>query len=146
MASKHAKDEKANNRKQRRKKGKALRIIMIIVFIIIMIIAGVVAGGYWYVNDKLGKMQKVEINEEELEINEEVEQNLSQYRNIAIFGVDSRANDLGKGNRSDLDETDMKGHEKFESKEEMYATYSKYYNKTIDENTLVKIIKFELIQ
>lgn len=45
----------------------------------------------------------------------------------------------------DLDEKDMEGHEKFESKEEMYATYSKYYNKTIDENTLVKIIKFELI-
>ena len=45
----------------------------------------------------------------------------------------------------DLDEKDMEGHEKFESKEEMYATYSKYYNKTIDENILVKIIKFELI-
>lgn len=37
------------------------------------------------------------------------------------------------------------GHEKFASKEEMYATYSTYYNKTVDENTLVKIIKFELI-
>ncbi len=45
----------------------------------------------------------------------------------------------------DLDEKDMEGHEKFETKEEMYETYSKYYNKIIDENTLVKIIKFELI-
>jgi len=45
----------------------------------------------------------------------------------------------------DLDAKDMEGHEKFKSKEEMYATYSAYYNKTVDENTLVKIIKFQLI-
>ncbi len=45
----------------------------------------------------------------------------------------------------DLNEQDLDGHEKFGSKEEMYATYSTYYNKTVDENTLVKIIKFELI-
>ena len=45
----------------------------------------------------------------------------------------------------DLDEQDLNGHEKFASKEQMYATYSTYYNKTVDENTLVKIIKFELI-
>lgn len=45
----------------------------------------------------------------------------------------------------DLNEQDLDGHEKFESKDEMYATYTTYYNKTVDENTLVKIIKFELI-
>ncbi len=45
----------------------------------------------------------------------------------------------------DLNEQDLEGHEKFASKEEMYATYSTYYNKTVDDNTLVKIIKFELI-
>ena len=45
----------------------------------------------------------------------------------------------------DLQEDDLEGHEKFVSKEEMYATYSTYYDKTVDENTLVKIIKFELI-
>lgn len=46
---------------------------------------------------------------------------------------------------SELDEKDLDGHEKFNSKEEMYATYTKYYNKEVDENTVVKIIKFELI-
>lgn len=45
----------------------------------------------------------------------------------------------------DLEPQDLEGHEKFASKEEMYATYSTYYNKKVDENTLVKIIKFELI-
>ena len=46
----------------------------------------------------------------------------------------------------DLDEEDIEGHEKFSSKEEMYETYSTYYNKKVDKNTVVKIIKFELIQ
>ena len=45
----------------------------------------------------------------------------------------------------DLDEKDMERHEKFVSKEEMYETYSTYYNRTVDENTLVKIIKFEIL-
>ena len=45
----------------------------------------------------------------------------------------------------ELEEKDLEGHEKFNSKSEMYATYSKYYNKNVDENTIVKIIKFEII-
>ena len=69
--------------------------------IIILIIAGVIAGGAWYVGDKFGKMQQVDINEEDLDIDEKVEESLSGYRNIAIFGVDSRSSNLGKGNRSD---------------------------------------------
>lgn len=48
-------------------------------------------------------------------------------------------------NFKELNEKDIDGHEKFTSKEEMYATYSTYYNKKVDENTIVKIIKFELI-
>src|SRR3989344_623408 len=40
-----------------------------------------------------------------------------------------------------LNEEDLKGHEKYESKEEMYKTYSQYYNKKINEDSIVKIIK-----
>ena len=87
--------------KQNKKKGKALKIILIILLFIIVIIAAVFAGGYWYVNDKLGKMQQVEIKDEDLNIDEKVEENLTDYRNIAIFGVDSRSSNLGRGNRSD---------------------------------------------
>jgi hypothetical protein len=44
----------------------------------------------------------------------------------------------------ELTEEDWVGHEKFENDEEMYKTYSGYYNQDVNENTLVKIIKFEL--
>lgn len=97
MAGKHTIHEQKNKKKNK----KGLKIFGIIMLILVLIIAGVAAGGYWYVTDKLGKMQQVEISEEDLNIDAQVEENLSGYRNIAIFGVDSRGSDLGKGNRSD---------------------------------------------
>ena len=69
--------------------------------LIIVLVASAIGGIYWYANDKLSKMQQVEIKEEDLNINDQVEENLTGYRNIAIFGVDSRSSSLGKGNRSD---------------------------------------------
>lgn len=43
-----------------------------------------------------------------------------------------------------LTEEDWGGHEKFSSDKEMYATYSKYYSRVVDNNSSVKIIKFKL--
>ncbi len=83
--------------KRKSKKGKTLKIIGILLLIIIIIIAGIAVGGYSYIVSKLDKMQQVQINVDELNVNEE----LSGYRNIALFGVDSRDSNLGKGNRSD---------------------------------------------
>ena len=100
MSRKH-KEKQENNRRNSKKSRKGLKIFGIIMLVLILIIAGIVAGGAWYVGDKFGKMQQVDIDEEDLDINEKVEENLSGYRNIAIFGVDSRDSDLGKGNRSD---------------------------------------------
>ena len=87
--------------KENKKFRKVLKIFGIIVLMLVLFIAGMLGGAYWYVNDKLGKMQQVEIKEEDLKIDEQVEENLTGYRNIAIFGVDSRSSSLGKGNRSD---------------------------------------------
>ena len=45
----------------------------------------------------------------------------------------------------ELTEEDWDGHEKFPSEEELYKTYSKYYNYQIDKDTPLKVIKFELV-
>ncbi|MCI8362655.1 MAG: LCP family protein [Clostridia bacterium] len=105
MAGKHSagniKKEKVDSRNTKtrsgKKKNKALKVIGIILLILIVILAGIGVGGYSYIVNKLNKMQQVDINVDELDINEE----LSGYRNIALFGVDSRDSNLGKGNRSD---------------------------------------------
>ena len=46
----------------------------------------------------------------------------------------------------DMNEEDKKGHEKFSSNEEMYKTYSKYYNARIIPETKLKVIKFKINQ
>lgn len=50
---------------------------------------------------KLGKIQQVDLSEEDLGVSTEVEQELQEYRNIAILGIDSVADSYDKGNRSD---------------------------------------------
>lgn len=44
-----------------------------------------------------------------------------------------------------LNEEDKAGHEKFKDDEEMYRTYTGYYNRAVDKDTIVKIIWFTLI-
>lgn len=44
-----------------------------------------------------------------------------------------------------LTQEDWEGHEKFTSNHEMYQTYSGYYKTEVNENTLVKVIRFKVI-
>lgn len=52
---------------------------------------------------KQTSMQKINVKEEDIVINDTVENNVAMkgYRNIALFGLDARDKNLGKGNRSD---------------------------------------------
>ena len=95
MGGKHTENEEKNVKR------KGLKILGIILLILVLLVGTILAGAYWYINDKFEKMQQVEIKEEELKIDEQVEEKLEGYRNIAIFGVDSRNSDYGRGNRSD---------------------------------------------
>lgn len=45
----------------------------------------------------------------------------------------------------ELTDIEKEGHEEFSSDEEMYTTYSKYYNMEVTPKTRVKVIKFRLI-
>lgn len=86
---------------KKKTKHKKLKIFGKVILVFVIILAMLLGAAYWYVNNKMGKMQKVEINDADLGISKEANSNLSKYRNIAIFGVDSRADDYGVGNRSD---------------------------------------------
>lgn len=84
-----------------KKKSKALKIflrILLAILIIIVILAGIAAG---LVANKLGKINIEEIDKTAIGISEETKEELSGYRNIALLGIDSRADDYGLGNRSD---------------------------------------------
>lgn len=79
---------------------KALKIIGIILLIFVILVAAAAAGAYIFIQQKFAKMQKVEINKDELNISEEIEAHLENYRNIAIFGIDSWGS-YETGDRSD---------------------------------------------
>ena len=96
--------EKPNRRSMetRPKKRKGLKIFGITVLVLIIILLAIVGGTYFYIQDKLNKIQHVDIDVSQLDISDQVEENLSGYRNIALFGIDSRSlDDYGTGNRSD---------------------------------------------
>lgn len=45
----------------------------------------------------------------------------------------------------ELKEEDKKGHEKYGNDRQMYKIYSGYYKKDVTPDTLVKIVRFELV-
>ena len=72
-----------------------------IFFIIILIILGLLLGaGYAFLANKLSSMDYMEIDESSIAVNSGVEEYLKDYRNIALFGVDSRDNSFSN-TRSD---------------------------------------------
>lgn len=54
--------------------------------------------------------------------------------------------DVVKKPFGNLTKEDKEGHERFESSEIMYQTYSKYYNKTVTADTSVRVIKFKVLK
>lgn len=79
---------------------KVLKVIGIIFLVLLIILVAVLAGGYIFIQQKFAKTQTVDIDKENLNISEKVEEHLADYRNIAIFGIDSWGN-YDTGDRSD---------------------------------------------
>lgn len=86
---------------EEKKNKKGLKTFGIIVLVLLIILAIIVGGTFAFIHSKLSKMQQVDLNEDDLNVSAQAEQQLAEYRNIAIFGVDSRDDSYDKGNRSD---------------------------------------------
>ena len=87
--------------KRKKKMNKGLKIFLIILLVLVIFILGLGVAGYTFVNGKIGKMQQENIDTTAVGINEDTKKELKGYRNIALLGIDSRADDYGLGNRSD---------------------------------------------
>ena len=90
-----------NNQKDKKTKKKGLKLFGKIVLVLIILLAIIIGSIFFAIYSKLSKMKQIDLNEEDLGVSSQAEETLSEYRNIAIFGVDSRSNDLEQGNRSD---------------------------------------------
>ena len=92
----------SKGKKSMSKKRKARKRRRIIMFTVEMVALVVLAVVLWAVL-KQTSIQKINVNEEDIVINDTVENNTAMkgYRNIALFGIDARNDNLDKGNRSD---------------------------------------------
>ena len=50
------------------KKRKGLKIFGIIILILIILLVAIIGGTYWFVQDKLSKIQQVDLKEEDLKV------------------------------------------------------------------------------
>ena len=96
-------NNKATNTKNQNKNGSMIK--WVVAFFAELIILGLMVVAYlmFYFDSKIGKINKVEIDEGDLAINEELDtSSQSKYKTIALFGVDARdVSNLGQGTRSD---------------------------------------------
>ena len=79
-----------------KKRKSSRKIILWIISILLIAIFSLFIGGYFYVHNTLNKVDELEINtdNENIGIKEETEEEFKEIRNIALFGIDSRNDDL----------------------------------------------------
>ena len=94
----------SEEKKKSRKKKKSKVAFFITMLLAEMLVLGVIFA-YAYALKQYSKIQRPEYDVEEVAntgLSEKKLQEMRGYRNIALFGVDSRDNSVGKGNRSDV--------------------------------------------
>lgn len=88
-------------KKKKKKSNKRLVIALVIVLVMVIALGGVIVAGLSVVHDKLDKVSKVQVNTEALGIDDRVAEELKNYRNIALLGIDARNMDDDSNTRSD---------------------------------------------
>lgn len=96
--STHSKKAQTKRRKARKRR----RMILFGVEILLLAVLGIALFAVL----KVDNVERVQLKDSDVIINEQVKQNtesgsMKGYRNIALFGVDSRKGELGKGQRTD---------------------------------------------
>lgn len=85
--------------KKRTKNSKIKNLkIKYIILALILVILGLIGVSTYYINSKINKVQKVEINKDNLSINKVQVEKEKHIKNIALFGIDAPK---GKAGRSD---------------------------------------------
>ena len=95
------KEKAAKKAAKGKKNGRGLKVALIVVIVLVLGIGGVLAAGIAVVKNTLDNVGRVELDPNMIGINPVVDQQLSNYRNIALLGIDARDMSNDAGVRSD---------------------------------------------
>lgn len=89
-------------KKKRKKKGRGLKVALIVVIALILGATAVLATGFVVIRNTLANVGHIDIDQTQIAIDPTVDEELSNYRNIALLGIDARDMDEIEGDiRSD---------------------------------------------
>jgi len=127
--------------RRRKKKNKTKKIVLGVILGLLVVLAAVGFGVYKYFDNKVENMDQVDFKVPEVEnvnITEEKREQMEKgFMTVAVFGVDSRDNSLGKGNQSDVIMIANLNRENGEIK--LVSVYRDTYLNVSDKNTYNKI-------
>lgn len=83
------KAQKAQNGKKKRT-GRGLKIALVVILVLVVGVSGVLAAGVAVVKNSLDNVGRVELDPNMIGINPLVDEQLKNYRNIALLGIDAR--------------------------------------------------------
>lgn len=78
-----------------------LKILLVLLICVLVIAISFSVTFFLYFNNKLGKIEYSNLSKKDLNINPVIDDQLSNYRNIALLGIDARSDTFSPGNRSD---------------------------------------------
>jgi len=93
--------DKPIKKRKKKKSGRGLKAATAVVLILVLVITGTVFAGIAIAKNTLDNVGRIKIDPDAIGINPEVDEELSNYRNIALLGIDSRDMDSDSGVRSD---------------------------------------------
>lgn len=96
-----SKKDKKLETKPKKKMNIFLKILLTLLIAIIIIVVVTFTTIYICLNKKLDKIDYVDLQRTDVYIDENVDNTLSDYRNIALLGIDARSDTFSAGNRSD---------------------------------------------
>lgn len=81
-----------DNKHEKKKSKKVIYIVSSLVLILLIALG----GGAYYINSKLNKVQKVEVNKDNLSVDKTQVEEEKHIKNIALFGIDAPKGQVGR--------------------------------------------------
>ena len=98
---KFQKELKKSKKRKKTKGGKKKHSFLKFLLVLVLLIGVIAAGLFFYLSTKINKMDFIKTTPAEFCIDDAVDKSLSDYRNVAILGIDARNGEGFEGTRSD---------------------------------------------